>query len=74
MIILMAPHLVRAQSAYKGIWIHSLHHKHTHRCMHAQTQIHTRHTHTTNTCIIGNGLVPKAIDQYAEQKRWVFNF
>ena len=32
----MAPHLVRAQSAYKDIRIHSFHHSHTH------THIHTR--------------------------------
>ena len=46
----MAPHLVRAQSAYKDIKIHSFHHTHTHT-----------HTHTTNTCITGDGSVKRQI-------------
>ena len=47
----MVPHLVRAQSAYKDIRIHSFHH--THIQMHARTQPDTHirmraraHTHT----------------------------
>ena len=54
--LFMAPHLIRAQSTYNNIRIHSFHH----RCM---------HTHTTNTCITGDGSVKH---QYAEEKRWVF--
>ena len=46
----MAPHLVRAQSAYKDTRVHSLHHTHMH------TPRYT-HTHTANTCITGDGLV-----------------
>ena len=56
----MAPHLVKAQSAYKDIGIHSFHHTHTHARTHthAHTQIHTHtHIHTTNTCITCDGLV-----------------
>ena len=56
----MAPHLVSAQSFYKSIRIYSFHHSHT-------------HTHITNTCITGDGLV-KTTDQYAEEKRWVLSF
>ena len=55
----MVSHLVRAQSTYKDIRVHSFHHRHTHA-----------HTHTTNTCITGEGLVKQ--HQYAEEKRWVF--
>ena len=55
----MALHLVRALSAYKVIRIHSFHHRRTHA-----------HTHTTNTCITGDGTVKR--HQYAEEKRWVF--
>ena len=43
--LFMAPHLLRAQSAYKDIRIHSLHYTHTH------IHTHTHVTHTTNTCI-----------------------
>ena len=39
----MAPHLLRAQSAYKDIRIHSFHHTHTHT-----------HTHTQQ-CVEGGG-------------------
>ena len=46
----MAPHLVRAQGAYKDIRIHSFHHTH------ARTP-----THTTNTCIAGDGLIKRQI-------------
>ena len=51
----MVPHLVRAQSTY-NIRIQSFHHR-------------RMHTHTTNTCITGDGSVKH---QYAEEKRWVF--
>ena len=49
--LFMAPHLIRAQSAYKDIRIHSLHHTHTHTHTHIHTHTdacaHTpRHTHT----------------------------
>ena len=62
----MAPNLVRAQSAYKDIRIHSFHYTHTHTHTHTQTHACTpapppkkKHTHThthnnnhtTNTCI-----------------------
>ena len=57
--LFMVSHLVRAQSTYKDIRVHSFHHRHTHA-----------HTHTTNTCITGEGLVKQ--HQYAEEKRWVF--
>ena len=47
----MAPHLVRAQSAYKDIRIHSFHLIHTHTQMHAHTHTHTHtpvsYTHLT---------------------------
>ena len=66
--LLMAPHLVRAQSAYKNIKIHSFYHTHTHTYTRAppphpptHTQTHTTHTHTTNTCITGDGLVKQQI-------------
>ena len=58
--LFMAPHLVRAQSAYKTIKIHSFYHTHTHAThthTHTHTQTHAIHTHTTNTCITGDGLV-----------------
>ena len=62
----MVPHLVRAQSTYKDIRIHSFHHTHTHThmCAHTQTHKHTHThacTHTTNTCITGDGLVKRQI-------------
>ena len=68
----MVPHLVRAQSAYKDIRIHSFHqththtHTHMHMCTHTHTYTHTHihthtHTHTTNTCITGDGLVKRQI-------------
>ena len=37
----MVPHLVRAQSAYKDIRIHSFHHTHMPRQMHMHTHTHT---------------------------------
>ena len=40
----MAPHLVRAQSTYKAIRIHSFHHTHT--PTHMRTHTPTCHTHT----------------------------
>ena len=43
----MAPHLVRAQSAYKDRRIHSFHHTHTHTHTHTKMLTHTcTHTHT----------------------------
>ena len=62
--ICMAPHLLRAQSTYNDIRIHSCHHTyalmdahaHTHTYKHTQTHTHT-HTHTTNTCMTGDGLI-----------------
>ena len=71
--LLMVPHLVRAQGAYKDIRIYSFHHAHTHTHTHSLsltpthshtlslTHTHTHaHTHTTNTCITGDGLVQRA--------------
>ena len=63
--LFIAPHLVRAQRAYKDTKIHSLHR--THARTHARTHTHT-HTHTHNNnnnkythywCWIG-----KTTDQY----------
>ena len=60
----MAPHLVRAQSAYKDIRVRSFYHTHTTNiCMYGLG--------------MGDGLVErkkKITDQYAEEKRWVFSF
>ena len=58
--LFMAPHLVRAQSTYKDIRIHSFHHSHTHTHARAHQDART-HTHTTNTCITGDGLVKRQI-------------
>ena len=41
--LFMAPHLIRAQSTYKDIRIHSIHHTHT--CMHT-------HTHTQQLAVL----------------------
>ena len=41
--LFMAPHLVRAQSAYKDIRIHSFHHTHRHTRTHAHT--HYKYLH-----------------------------
>ena len=41
--IFMAPHLVRAESAYRDIRTHSFHHTHTHARTHART--HTLQIH-----------------------------
>ena len=70
-ILFMVPHLVRAQSAYKDIRIHSfITHTHTHTHTHRRTRAHTRthihthahtHTRTTDTCITGDGLVKRQI-------------
>ena len=57
----MVPHLVRAQSAYKNIRIHT--HTHAHA-----------HTHTHNKHMLYWWLIGKMTDQYAEEKRWVFSF
>ena len=53
----MAPHLIRAQSAYKDRRIHSFYHTRTHTHMHTHTPHTHKHTHTMNTCITGDGLV-----------------
>ena len=56
----MAPHLVRARSAYKDVRIRSFHythahtpytntHTHTHTHTHARTRTHTIHQHTPYT-------------------------
>ena len=51
--LFMAPHLIRAQSAFKDIRIHSFHHTHTHTQKHARararTHTHITHTHHTHT-------------------------
>ena len=76
--LFMAPHLVRAQSAYKDQ--DSLISSHTHRCMCAHTlshtYMHTPHVHSTNSYITGDGWYneKKMTDQYAEEKRWVISF
>ena len=73
----MVSSLVRAESAFKDICIHSFHHMHTrmHTCTHACTHTHARmharmHAHTLTcyryTCITG--------DSNAEEERWVFSF
>ena len=41
----MAPHLVRAQSAYKDIRIHSFHHTHISSHTHTHTHTHKARTH-----------------------------
>ena len=66
------PYLVRAQSAYKNVWIHSFHHTHTHTHTHrhARTRPDTHtHTHTTHTCIAGDGLVKRQISNDSMQRR-----
>ena len=60
-ILFMAPHCLRAVSAYKDIRVHSFYHTHVwmhaHACMHTHTYMHARmHTHThmhahTYTCL-----------------------
>ena len=49
--LFMAPNLIKAQSVYKNIRLHSFHHTHTH--MHAHMHTHAcTHTHThTHTCM-----------------------
>ena len=42
----MAPHLVRAQSTYKDMRIHSFHHTHTHAYSDTRTQSQFTYTHT----------------------------
>ena len=45
--LFVVPHLVRAQGAYKDIWIHSFHHTHTHACARTHTRTRTHpDTHT----------------------------
>ena len=67
----MAPHLLRAQSVYKDIRIHSFHHSHTHTRARAPrcTYTHTHYKYMYYWWWIG-----KTTDQYAEKKRWVFSF
>ena len=54
----MAPHLLRAQSAYKDIRIHSLHYTHTHV------------THTTNTCISIYTEIHRSQEKETERDFW----
>ena len=61
--LFMAPHLVRAQNAFKDITIHAFHHTHTH------THTHTHYKYMPYWWWIG-----KTTDQYATEKIWVFNF
>ena len=53
----MVPNLVRAQSTYKDIRIHSFHHTHAHTHTHTYTYTHNTHTHThtTNAHLTGDG-------------------
>ena len=57
--LFMAPHLVRAQSVYKDIRIHTRTHTHTHTHARARTHARIPHIYTTNTCITCDGLVLK---------------
>ena len=85
----MAPHLMRAQGAYKAdkharpthahTSTNTPHtHTHTHTHAHTHTRTHT-HTHTpqkhkhSNHGFDGNRR-KKARNQSAEEKRWVFSF
>ena len=69
--VFMAPHLIRAQSAYKDIRIHSFHHSHTHT--HTQTCAPT-HPHTHNKYMHYCWWIGKMRDQYAQAKGQVFSF
>ena len=69
----MAPHLKRAQRAYKDIRI----------CVHARTHTHTlslslSHTHSLqiHALLVMGWYTEKKNDRsiYAEEKRWVFSF
>ena len=58
----MAPHLMRAQGAYKAdkhaTPTHAHTHKHPHTHMHAHIHTHTHtHTHRKNTSIVVMGLM-----------------
>ena len=84
LLLFMAPHLVRAQSAYKEIMIHSFHHApppHTHTPRrtraraHIHTHIHTHtHTHTHYKYMHYWWRIGKTTFKYEEEKRWVFSF
>ena len=54
----MEPHLVRAQSAYKDIMIHSFYHTHTHT--HTRTRTRT-HTHRVIVIVPLQQLVPEGV-------------
>ena len=68
--LFMAPHLVRAQSAYKDTRIHSFHHTHRHTYARTPPSPHP-HTQTTNTCITGDGSVKREISM--QRKRIGFS-
>ena len=72
--LFMAPHLVRAQSDYKNIRIHSFHYTHTHPHTHththtqARTHAHARthartHTHTHIERPVVGSLAPERLFQ-----------
>ena len=76
----MAPHLMRAQGAYKADKHATPTHVHTHKHPHTPTHTHTHpHTHTpqkhkhSSHGFDGNRR-KKARNQKAEEKRWVFSF
>ena len=76
--LFVATHLVRAQSAYKDIKIHSFRHTHTHTHTrtHARTHIHTHartHTHTLQIhALLAMGWYneKEMTDQYSKEKGW----
>ena len=71
--LFMAPHLVRAQSAYKDIRIHSFYHRHV--CTHTHTPPHTHtraHAHTHYAYMHCWWWIGKTTDEYAEEQRRVF--
>ena len=68
----MAPHLVRARSAYKDIRIRSFYNTRTRACTHSLARAHTHththahthtHTHAAYTCITGDGSEKKENDR-----------
>ena len=73
--LFMAPHLIRAQSAYKHIRIHSFHHTHKHTHTWTCVPAHPpTHTDTHNKYMHYCWWTGKMRDQYAEEKGQVFNF
>ena len=70
----MAPHLERAQDAYKGLHVHAFI-THTHIYKDPPPPPHT-HTHTHNKYMVTCGRKEKREmrNQYAEEERWVFSF